>query len=155
MMYFTYLFFLWTLVLFRFLIQLTGSLVEQGLITEMQNFIIYKLYLNTWETYLIMKKIRYLSLFSLLFAIIGMFLGTKFQIMAYLGSSRAIGMMWYWVGVFFSYSCTILAFVLMFIKTKSIKLSGIDIGLRAIGSTFIVINLLWTTFVIIAGLSDF
>lgn len=96
-----------------------------------------------------MKVIRFISIFSLIFAIISVYFGTKFGEMAYWGS----GLTWFWIGVFCDCIFGIIAMILVFIKKKDIKLNEADVNIRVLSFTIAFLNICWTTFGVIAGLS--
>jgi hypothetical protein len=100
-----------------------------------------------------MKNLKKFSIYSFILSIIGIVFGMKFQFMAYWGSSYTVGMMWFWIGAFLSYAFSLTAIFLMFFKTKNLKLSIVVVVLRITILLITIANILWTTFVIIAGLS--
>ncbi|QED48036.1 hypothetical protein [Cytobacillus dafuensis] len=100
-----------------------------------------------------MENLKKISNYSFILSIIGIVFGMIFQTMAYWGSSYTVGMMWFWIGAFLSYAFSLTAIFLMFLKTKELKLSIVDIVMRIIFIIISFANIVWTTFVIIAGLS--
>jgi hypothetical protein len=97
----------------------------------------------------ILKKNRYISVFSLILVILSVYFCSKFQAMAYWGS----GLTWFWIEVSCVYICAITAIGLVFVKKKGIELSLTDKKIRVLSFTIAVLNILWTTFAIIAGFS--
>lgn len=69
--------------------------------------------------------------------------------MAYWG----LGLTWFWIGVSCDYICAIAAIALGFVKKKDSKLSQIDVNIRVLNFTIAILNICWTTFAVIAGLS--
>lgn len=96
-----------------------------------------------------MIKMRCISVFSLVFAIISFYFELKFFEMAYWGS----GLTWFWVGVSCDYICAITAIVLVLVKKKDIKLSKIDANIRGVSVSIAIFNLCFSTFLVIGGLS--
>jgi hypothetical protein len=90
------------------------------------------------------------SIFSFVLSIIGIVFGMKFQYMAYWGSGYPVGMMWFWIGAFLSYVFSLTAILLVLFKTK---FNFVGNASKIIISLITIANILWTTFVIIAGLS--
>lgn len=90
-----------------------------------------------------------ISVCSLVFAIISVYFELKFFEMAYWGS----GLTWFWVGVSCDYICAITAIILVFVKKKDIKLSKIDANIRSVSISIAIINLFYSTFLVIGGLS--
>lgn len=100
-----------------------------------------------------MNNLKKISIFSFILSIIGLVFGIKLQYMAYWGSSFTIRMIWFSIGAFLSYAFSLTAIFMVFFKLKNLKLSIVDFSLRIISFLIVMANLLWTTFVIIAGLS--
>jgi len=100
-------------------------------------------------------KLLLSTLFSLLCAVGVFYLSIKFQEMAYWGD----GLTWYWVGVTFTYLIGLLGvmFSILSLKKRDGNKKGFlsysinlfrPLSILALGMGF-----LWTTFVIIAGMS--
>lgn len=96
-----------------------------------------------------MKLVGSISIVSPFLSIMGVLFSAKISDMAYWGS----GLMWFWIGVYCDYVCGLLAIVLAFIKKKKLKLCQTDVTIRALSITITTINICWTTFAVIAGLS--
>ncbi|MEK4130084.1 hypothetical protein NYE67_10405 [Solibacillus sp. FSL W8-0474] len=99
------------------------------------------------------KQILY-TFMSLVCAIGVFYLSIKFQEMAYWGN----GLTWYWVGVTFTYLIGVLGcvfFALSFKKREGDQkyFSSLLISLRISSILALGIGFLWTTFIIIAGMS--
>lgn len=97
-------------------------------------------------------KRKLLSIFlSLLCAIAVFMMNDLFQEMAYWGNNLT----WYWVGV----SCTYIVWLIgvSFLVRAFTKRTGrhtlLTLSLSIVTSSLLVLGFLWTTFVIIAGLS--
>lgn len=88
---------------------------------------------------------RYISVFSIIFAITSVYFGTKFEEMAYWGS----GLTWFWIGVSCDYIFAIIAITLAFIKKRSVKLREIDVNIRVLSFIIAFLNIGWTTFGVI------
>ncbi|MFK9093485.1 hypothetical protein [Bacillus salipaludis] len=100
-----------------------------------------------------MKDFKRFGIYSFILSIIGIVFGMKFQYMAYWGSIYTVHVIWFWIGAFLSYGFSLTALFFVFFKAKSIKLSIVVIVMRIFVILITVANILWTTFVIIAGLS--
>lgn len=92
------------------------------------------------------------TLLSLICAAGVFYFSYVFQVMAYWGK----GLTWYWIGVVFTYLIGL--FGVMFIILSSKKRDGGKENsfpklLRALSISALVVGFLWTTFVIIAGMS--
>ena len=101
-----------------------------------------------------LKSQRFYVLVSLLCAVSMFVMSNVFQSMAYWGE----GLTWYWVGVSFTYLIWLIGIVLLVLaRTRKTTAKGkLIVGLPIMGiATFILLicGCLWTTFVIIAGLS--
>ncbi len=100
-------------------------------------------------------KLIFYTIFSLLCAAGVFYLSVLFQEMAYWGK----GLTWFWVGVTFTYLTGLLGvmFIILSFKkregNKKIFFSLLLILLRTLSSLALGIGFLWTTFVIIAGMS--
>ncbi|QCI86600.1 hypothetical protein FE258_07835 [Vagococcus zengguangii] len=73
----------------------------------------------------------------------------KFQEMSYWGE----GLTWFWVGVALTYITWLTGFILLiytFVRTRTSNIS-----VKLLVSILLLITFLWTTFVIIGGLSGF
>ncbi|MFB4166278.1 hypothetical protein ACE1TI_21460 [Alteribacillus sp. JSM 102045] len=79
------------------------------------------------------------------------YLSKLFQDMAYWGE----GLTWYWIGVVFTYLTGLLGigFIILSVKRRNGKKTLFPILLRTFSTSALVIGFLWTTFVIIAGMS--
>ncbi|WP_026701679.1 hypothetical protein [Salibacterium aidingense] len=99
----------------------------------------------------IRKQLIYTFL-SLICAAGVFYLSNLFQDMAYWGE----GLTWYWVGIIFNYLIGLLGvmFIIFSLKSrKGDKETSFPILLRTLSGVTLVIGFLWTTFVIIAGIS--
>ncbi|GGB41930.1 hypothetical protein GCM10011409_19350 [Lentibacillus populi] len=100
-------------------------------------------------------KTKQFFVFLSLLCAIGVFLmSSAFQSMAYWGNDLT----WYWVGVAFTYFIWLMGIVFLVIAiTRKVNVKGkLIFGLSMLGiATFIILicGFLWTTFVIIAGMS--
>lgn len=100
-------------------------------------------------------KLIFYTLISLLCAAGVFYLSILFQKMAYWGN----GLTWYWVGVTFTYLIGLLGvmFIILSFKkregNKKTFFSFLLILLRTLSILALGIGFLWTTFVIIAGMS--
>ncbi|MDN3953789.1 hypothetical protein [Sporolactobacillus laevolacticus] len=97
-----------------------------------------------------MKKLRMPIILSV---IIGCFFGYYFQIMAYWSPKT---LLWLWVGVALSYLFSLLALILIIARIFSghVKHETITDGpILLIGAIVAIMNILSTTFLLIAGLS--
>jgi hypothetical protein len=92
-----------------------------------------------------MKKIKHWGVISFFLATVGLIFSIKFQSMAYWGPGGAFTWIWYWVGAFLSYFCSLMAIVCMLLNK-----ANNNVVLIAFNSIIIVPSLLWTTFIIIA-----
>ncbi|WP_091277123.1 hypothetical protein [Alteribacillus persepolensis] len=99
-----------------------------------------------------MRKQLIYTLSSLICALGVFYLSILFQDMAYWGK----GLTWYWVGVVFAYLIGLLGVIFIILslkKRKSYKETLFPVLLRTLSGGTLVIGFLWTTFVIIAGMS--
>ncbi len=99
-----------------------------------------------------MRKQLIYALLSLICAAGVFYLSYLFQEMAYWGR----GLTWYWVGVVFTYLIGLLGvmFIILSLKVrKGEKETTLPILLSTFSAVMLVCGFLWTTFVIIAGMS--
>jgi hypothetical protein len=100
-------------------------------------------------------KTKQFFVFLSLLCAIGVFLmSSAFQSMAYLGNDLT----WYWVGVTITYFFGLMGIVFLVVAiTRKAKVKGkLIFGLSILGIAIFIIlicGFLWTTFVIIAGMS--
>jgi hypothetical protein len=98
-----------------------------------------------------LEKRRYLGTLPIIFTIIGFLFSYEFQSMAYWGR----GLTWYWFGASLAYVFSVLSlitFIMMRFK-KKIHTNEIGFFLTVISVIVSILTILWTTFVIIAGMS--
>ncbi|MDD9149664.1 MULTISPECIES: hypothetical protein [unclassified Sporolactobacillus] len=88
-----------------------------------------------------MKRIRV----SFILALVGILFDMIFVDMTYWKT----GMLWFWVGVFLSYACSITAIVLTFLKYKE-NISDLDFALQLLSFIFSTFNLFGTTLAVMA-----
>lgn len=93
------------------------------------------------------------GIISFVLLLVSIVFSLNFEHMAYWNVGAIDGMIWFWIGAFLSYTFSLLAVFWVFFKTKPCRISGV-VALRL---TIIFLlatgNILWTTFVILAGLS--
>lgn len=102
----------------------------------------------------IVKTKQFYVLLSLLCAIGVFLMSSIFQDMAYWGS----GLTWFWIGVSFTYLLWLMGIVFFTVAvTRKTKIKGkllVDLSIIRITTLILLIfGFLWTTFVIIAGMS--
>lgn len=96
------------------------------------------------------KKIAFFFL-SLICSISVFYLSILFQKMAYWGN----GLFWFWIGVGFTYTVWLVGLIL-WIKVftyKDSSYSFLVVSLAILTIILLIVSFLWTTFVIIFGLS--
>ncbi|MFD3450157.1 DUF3902 family protein [Microbacteriaceae bacterium 4G12] len=97
------------------------------------------------------KSISKFIAISLFFAVFGMTFSILFQAMAYWDSHT---IMWYWIGAILSYVfATISLFILLLIYLKTKNYTPMQQIIIPLNIVFILVTILWTTFIIIAGQS--
>ncbi|BBN97522.1 hypothetical protein [Sporolactobacillus terrae] len=97
-----------------------------------------------------MKRYRLTLLLGLTTAL-ACYFGYSFQMMAYWSAEH--GMFWYWIGAVLSYLCSAAALILFFIDVKTereltVLERIIDGWVMAVGFFAVILNILWTTFII-------
>ncbi|MET1249590.1 hypothetical protein ABWW58_12500 [Sporolactobacillus sp. STCC-11] len=94
-----------------------------------------------------MGKLKYPNLIAFFLMFVGAAFSSGFQGMAYLGPRP----LWYWVGAGITYVTTIAALILLGALNKARKESSLTLFTKVIGIIICTLILLWTTFLLIAG----
>lgn len=99
----------------------------------------------------LIKTNQFYIVLSLICAICVFPMSTLFQTMAYWGNN----LIWYWVGVVLTYAIWLIGvtFIFLIFTKKSGDYNVLVASLSIVSGILLVLGFLWTTFIIIAGMS--